>query len=389
GLAAGEAAYPGAAYDISYAHWVLGRVLQMGGAAAAALAPLAEAQRRFQALADAGNKAAERMAGVAITETGDCLQVLGRLEEAALAYEEGGRRARAREDLRSEAVNQFQLGTVRLLQKRFSEALEIYVASREAFERLGEPRLVATAWHQIGVTHQDAGQHELAEQAYRQSLAIKVRENDIGGQASTLNQLGNLYDTMGRLEEAVTFYRQAAEAYVRLKDLANEGKDRSNLADTLIKLHRYDEARQELRRAIECKEPYGHAAEPWKTWSILEELERATGQAEAAQAARRRAIEAYLAYRRAGGVSQSNQARYFALVTQAIQEKTEESAARELNDRLTPEQPPFFVALVRQLQRVLGGERDPALAEEPELDYGNAVELRLLVEGLGAGTVEA
>lgn len=290
----------------------------MGGAAEAALAPLAEAQRRFQALADVGNKSAERMAGVAVTEIGDCLRDLGRLEDAALAYEEGGRRARAMDDLRQVAVTQFQLGTVRLRQKRYPEALDIYAASREAFEGLGEPRQMAAVSHQIGWTHQDAGQYERAEQAYRQSLAISVRENNLSGQASTLNQLGNLYDTIGRLEEAVTFYRQAAEAYVRLQGLANEGRARNNLADTLIQLRRYDEARQELQRAIECKEPYGHAAAIWRTWSILENLERATGQAKAAQVARQRAIEAYMSYRRAGGVSQSNQAGYFVLVAQAI-----------------------------------------------------------------------
>ncbi|HBL26449.1 MAG TPA: hypothetical protein DD490_06410, partial [Acidobacteria bacterium] len=386
GLAAGEAAYPEAAYDLAAMHRRLGRVLIDGGAAEAALSPLAEAQRRFQALADAGDKGAERMAGVAITDTGDCLQDLGRLEDAALAYEEGSRRARAMEDLRQVAVTQGQLGTVRLRQKRYAEALAIYVAAREAAEKLGEPLMVAGAWHQIGVAHQEAGRYEPAEQAYRRSLAIRVRENDLGGQASTLNQLGNLYATMGRLEEAVTFYRQATKAYVQLKDLAHEGVARSNLADKLIKLRRYGEARQELRRAIECGEPYGHAAEPWKTWSILEKLERATGQAEAAQAARRRASEAYLAYRRAGGVSQSNQDGYFAGVAQAIQEKAEERAARELTELMEPGDPPQFTALVRQLLRVLGGERDPALAEEPELYYRDAAELRLLVEAVGAET---
>ncbi len=389
GLTAGEAAYPGAAYDLAVTHFRLGRVLKGGGSAEAALAPLAEAQRRFQELADAGDKDAERMAGGAITETGDCLLNLGRLEDAALAYEEGGKRAQAMEDLRQVAVAQFQLGTVRLLQKRFSEALEIYAETREAAEKLGEPRMLATIWHQTGLAHQNAGQHDLAEQAYRQSLAIEVLADNLSGQASTLNQLGSLYATMGRLEESVTFYRQAAETDARLKDLASEGRDRNNLAGSLIRLRRFDEARQELRRAIECNEPYGHSAEPWKTWSILEDLERATGQAEAAQAARQRAIEAYLAYRRAGGVSQSNQAQLFALVGDAVQEKAEERAVRELNELLTSGRPPFFTALIRQLQRFLGGERDPALAEEPELDFWNAAEMRFLLEAVGSGAVEA
>ncbi len=383
-LAAGEAAYPEAAYNLAMTHFTFGRILGMGGAAEAALASLAEAKRRFQALADAGDKDAERMVGVAITETGDCLLALGRLDAAADAYENAIELDRKADRLRDVAVGTFQLGTVRLRQKRYPEALEIYAASREVFERLGEPLQVAKVWHQIGRAQQNAGQFELAEQAYRQSLAISVRENDLGGQALALGNLGNLYDTMGRLEEAVTFHRHAADAYVRLHDLAKEGMSRSNLAITLIKLRRYDEARQELRRAIECKEPYGHAAEIWKTWSILEDLERATGQAEAAQAARRRAIAAYLAYRRAGGVSQSPQDQLFALVAQAIQEKAEERATQQLNELLEPGDPPHFTALIRQLQRILGGERDPALAEEPELTAMNTVELRLLLEGVGA-----
>jgi tetratricopeptide (TPR) repeat protein len=276
-----------------------------------------------------------------------------------------------------------QLGTVRLYQKRYKEALESHEEARDAFEALGEPRLVAAAWHQIGMVHEEAGQLEPAEQAFRQSLAIKVREKDFAGQARSLHQLGRLYEIMGRLEEAATFCRQAADAHMRLKNLAHEGGSRSNLAAVLIKLHRYDEARQELQRAIECKRPYGHAAGLWSTWSNLENLERATGHAEAAQAARRQAIEAYLAYRRAGGVSQSNQARYFEGVTQAIQQNAEAEAAQQLNELLRPDHPPFFTALIRQLQAVLAGDRDPALAADPELDYTNAAELRLLLEGLG------
>lgn len=385
-LAAGERAFPEAAYDIAWAHLKLGRVLRRGGAAESALAPLAEARRRFQEQADANDADAERMASVAIVDTGDCLRDLGRLEQAAEAYEEGIRRADTLKDLRQGAVNKAQLGTVRLLQKRYREALEIYAEARESFQALGEPLQVATALHLTGTVHQNAGQFELAEQAFRQSLAIKVQENDLAAQALTLTQLGNLYGATGRLEEAVTFYRQSADISVQLKHLANEGLVRNNLANTLIKLRRYDDARQELQRAIECRRPYGHAAQLWVTLSILENLERATGHPDAAQAARQQAIETYLAYRRAGGVSQSNQIQLFAAVAQAIQEGSEDAAAQRLNGLLEPGDPPSFTALIRQLQRVLAGDRDPVLAADPELSYGNAAELQLLIEELASET---
>ena len=104
-LAAGEEAYPGAEYNIALAHYILGRVLSRGGAAEEALTLLAEAQRRFQALADAGDAEAdagdadaERMASTAISESGDCLRALGRLDEAAEAYQEAIRRGEKLED---------------------------------------------------------------------------------------------------------------------------------------------------------------------------------------------------------------------------------------------------------------------------------------------------
>ncbi|MDQ2706811.1 MAG: tetratricopeptide repeat protein [Actinomycetota bacterium] len=381
-LAAGDTAYPAAAYHVARAHWRLGSVLQRGGAAQAALAPLAEAQNRFHRLSEAGNRNAELMHSGTFTEIGNCLADLGRLDEAAAAYEEHIRRAPKLGDLRGVAVAKGQLASVRRLQKRYAEALDSHAEARDTFEGLGEPRMVAVVWHQIGIVHYEAGQFEPAEHAYRESLAINVRENNLAGQASTLSQLGSLYAAMGRAEEAVTFYQQAAHIQAGSGNLADEGGTRSNLAYILHGLGRYDEARRELQRAIECQTPYGHAAQPWKTWAILENLERATGHPEEAHAARTRAIDAYLGYRRDGGDSHSNSFQLFSVVADAIRDNTEDQAAHQLHGLIKPDHPPWFITLIRQLHAILAGSRDPGLAADPALDYGDAAELILLLEAL-------
>ncbi|MEK6304456.1 MAG: TIR domain-containing protein [Acidobacteriota bacterium] len=383
-LAAGEAAYAGAAYDIAMAQWQFGRVLKKIGAAEAALSPLREAQQRFQALVDAGDATAEQMAAAAFSETADCLRDLGRYDEATIAYEERIRRAERLGDRRGEAVGKAQLGTVRLCQKRYGEALESYREALKIFDSLGEPRSVATAWHQIGMAHKNAGQFDQAEQAYRQGLAIWVQQRDRAREASTLGELGTLHDQMGRLEEAANFYRQAADIDVQLQDKRNEGIHRSNLANALIKLERYDEARGELYRAIRCKQPFGHAAEPWKTWDILHDLEQATGNAQAAEAARGQAITSYLAYRRAGGASQSNVAELYDIVGQAIQQGAMTEAEHYLDEWSAEDDPLWAKALAAGLRSILRGARDPALAADPNLDYRTAAELQLLLEALDA-----
>ena len=154
------------------------------------------------------------------------------------------------------------------------------------------------------MVYESTNQFEAAEQSYQKSLNIEVQRGSRNGQAISLGQLGNLYSKVGRHEEAIRLYRQAADIGVRLGNLRDEGRWRSNMADELVRLRRYDEARIEIQRAIECDKPFGHVAEPWKTFSTLFNLERAVGNQPAALEGRNRAIAAYLAYRRAGGAPQ-------------------------------------------------------------------------------------
>ncbi len=166
-MEADDTAYTGAAYEVALAHVLLGRILQMGGGAEAALSYLDEGQRRFEALAEAENDAAARMASVTITERGDCLMALGRLDEAATAYETAIKRDENHGRRRDVAVSKGQLGSIRMPQRRYAEALVLNTEARETFETLGEPGGAATAWHQIGMIHREAGQFEQAEAAYR------------------------------------------------------------------------------------------------------------------------------------------------------------------------------------------------------------------------------
>lgn len=46
--------------------------------------------------------------------------------------------------------------------------------------------------------------------------------------------------------------------------------------------------------------------------------------------------------------------------------------------------PDYMRVVLPKLQAILHGSRDPALANDPALDYDDAVELRLLLERLNA-----
>jgi tetratricopeptide (TPR) repeat protein len=246
--------------------------------------------------------------------------------------------------------------------------------------------LVAVASHRIGIVYREAGQGEAAEDAYRRSLAIMVQSNDVAGQAGTLNQLGLLYaNVLGRPEDAVTHCRQAADRYVELQDVAGEGRARSNLANTLRRLGRLAEARREIERAIECMRGLGHAAEPWKTWGILADIERADGHPAEARRAAEQARDAYLAYRRDGGESQNPRGRLAVEIGRLLTAGDRAGAGALLQPLAAKADPPAWLPpLLTALQVLVAGQRSPSIADAPELDYDDAAEVLLLLETLTA-----
>lgn len=381
--AAGEQAYSGADYDLAMACILLARVLKTAGGSEQSLPLLDQARKRFETIAmERESKAAEGMASVCLSERGYCLWLLGRLDEAAVAYEESIRRSEQLGDKRDVAVGKAQMGSIRINQRRYPEALAALAEARERFTQLDEPGTVAIVWHQTGLAYQHSGQPKAAEDAYRKSLAIQVRLGNVAGRAGTLGQLGNLYqEVLGRPEEAIAFYRQAADKYVEIGDAANEGRARNNLAETLRTLRRMDEARLEIRRAIECNEQFGHASGPWTSWSVLSDIETDAGNSAAASEAKRKAIASYLAYRRDGGENHTVPGRLFYAVTQALRAGQKAQAGKiiaEYRERWKDDKNPEADAL----EAILAGSRDPTLADSSELNYQMAAEILILIETL-------
>lgn len=383
---AGTDAYGGAAYDLGRAYLQLGKLLKLAGAAEPAVRELTEARQRFQALADAGNVSAGRMAAVADAETGDCLTDLRRLQDAAAAYQAALAQVDPQQAINpTVAAHQMQLGLVRQRQGHYAEAAALYDAARRILETLGEPEGAAQAWRQLGVAHKLNGRMEPALQACQRALYLYEQQRHRGGIAETLGELGHLHQVLNQLEESALAYRRMADLYAQLGDGHSEEASRNKLANVLIQLRRPDEARQELYRASECNPPESPTARNWAIRRGLRDLGQAVENPDVADQARRLAIQKYLAYRRAGGENASPGARLCTRVVQAIRAGDAGALAAKLDQIATnPNIPPDGKRLIVKLQTILAGARDPALAADPELHYQYAAELQLLLEDLGS-----
>jgi tetratricopeptide (TPR) repeat protein len=388
----GEQEYVGAHNDLACASLLLGRVLIQSGSTEQALSCFDEAERRFQALEQPSHVGdpteslnAPHMAATCSFERGGCLLHLGRLDNAAEAYEEGVRRFKHVGDDRGIAATKAQLGTVRLLQFSYHEALDAYKEAREQFAQLGESVNVAILWHQTGMTHRRAGETELAEDAYRHALAIKVQLGDVRGQASTVAELGNLYMTTDRLVEAAPLYRTAADHFAAFGDVESEGRALENLGETLRCLGRLDEARQAIHRAIHCKKECGQAAEPWSTWETLAKLEADAGRHELATQAKANARTSYLEFRRSGGDNPYGSGRISLLVIHKLLAGNAIGSIADLDQLLAhPNMSDTLRPFVIALREIGAGSRDRALADNPNLHYMLAAELLWVLDALEA-----
>ena len=379
---AGTQAYEDADYDLAMACILMARVLQMTGNAASALPLLGEARKGFAAIATTcDSKAAAGMAVRCLTEQGDCLRALGRLDEAAAAYQENISLAEQLDDECQVAVGKGQLGTVFLYQRRYPQALTAFEQARDLFAKRKDLAGVATEWHQIGMTHQMSGKAEAAEAAYQEAYRLRVLLGDVAVQADTLGQLGNLYsDALNSPEQAVQFYRQAEGIYQQLGDKAKESWTLSNLAETLRELRRYNEARHAIHQAIICKADFGHAAESWKSWHILAKIETDCGNLATASTAKQKAIAAYLAYRRDGGENHNTEGRIAHAVRQTLSTDGTAATITLLEDCLAYPEWQDFQTYLNTLIAVLNGNHDPSLADAPDLNYSMAAEILLLIE---------
>lgn len=387
----GDNVYLEAPRDIAKSYFNLGRAFKQYGSASLALLPLSESQRRYGILSTWGTPESVYFLIETTSAQGDCLRDLGRLSEAATAYEQAihygakSHRADSDVDLRSArqriAHNMVELATTYVQMGHYSDALIEYREALAVIQKLDERDMMAQILQQMGIVYTEVGQLGQAEAALVEAWNLNEDSGNRVRSADALTELGNLLNIQGGLEEAIEFYQQATSVYVELGFIPQEGAVRSNIADVLIQLGRFDEAQIELERSIECEQLQGHAAEQWKTWNIVRRLHKQTGNQVAELEAYTRSINSYSAYRQAGGTSQSAWSPICTLVLDAIQSKDARKAKNVLSELLARQdltEPDRLC--IRTLEQILLGNHSPEITDNIELNYLDVAELKLLLE---------
>ena len=119
----------------------------------------------------------------------------------------------------------------------------------------------APAWrgtyHQLGMTAQDRGRLDEADDWYRKSLAISEELGDRPRMAGTYHQLGMTAQARGRLDEADDWYRKSLSHQEELGDRPGMAGSYHQLGITAYDRGRLDEADDWYRKALAIVEELG------------------------------------------------------------------------------------------------------------------------------------
>ncbi len=145
-------------------------------------------QTRFEDAAELRHMIATREAILAALPKGSAAQRLDLLESLWNLYYDTGEwgksqatarsaltLARRRKDEPAEARMLHGLGMLAQGQGRLEEALSLYQKAKDAYERLGNQRGIASTLHQLGTLDEGAGRLKEAQEQFAQALAILER----------------------------------------------------------------------------------------------------------------------------------------------------------------------------------------------------------------------
>ena len=103
------------------------------------------------------------------------------------------------------------VGMIKHLTGKNEEALKSILESIRIYETHKLPKLSGSPYDVAGAIFNVQGKTELALQYFKQSLAIKTKDNNFWGMAVSANRIGITLNGMGKYKEALVYLKQAEQ----------------------------------------------------------------------------------------------------------------------------------------------------------------------------------
>jgi tetratricopeptide (TPR) repeat protein len=190
---------------------------------------------------------------------GGACYALGYIDEAIAAWSHALELATGGDDLLMMAQATNNLGAIANLQGRHEDALWQYRLALPMLQRLGQPRLLAQAYHNIAITSRDIG--ELTEADEHERRAIDYAQDAGVPRVAAMGRTGRGEIALRRGDPklAETTARMSIDEFARIGDRQNEGDAWRLTGAACGAQQRYDDALAAFERSLEIAHELAHA----------------------------------------------------------------------------------------------------------------------------------
>ncbi|MCP4422136.1 MAG: tetratricopeptide repeat protein [Chloroflexi bacterium] len=279
-----------------------------------------------------------------LLKLGKARELTGDWEGAGEAYETAVSIAAQLDDQALLAWGQTALGELWRKRNEYETAADWFVSAQKTFELLDNTAGVGQVLHFAGTLAAQQGNYTLANQRYRQSLAMRQESGDRENEAQVLNCLGIVALYLGDNERARQYYETALAIQEELGNRWTIGALLNNLGQLAIDSGQYKYAGQQLERARIIWQEIG---ERWATTNTLHNLANVARDEEDTKQAMQLYAESVTGWRALDdnwGLAYWLEDMGLFYLTQSAPERVVElmSAAAALRERIGAPRPPAY-----------------------------------------------
>lgn len=183
--------------------------------------------------------------------------LLGNYQQAHLAYDDGLKLARQRNDSIDVSIFLVNFGVLYSDMGNFRASLESYLSALDILENTNKRKNIAICYQNIGEIYKSLREYQNAMKFNTKALQIFEEIEDLNGIAVIYNNNSDILIAQGKLNEAYKMLVNSRQIFKNVQNIRGVSITTNSIGQILTELERFEEAEKELQLSLNTKKSTG------------------------------------------------------------------------------------------------------------------------------------